>query len=157
MNYKLGMRSQLRLRGVHPSLVSVVNLAIRYTAIDFGVHEGIRTAQRQRQYVEHGVSWTLTGKHMIQADGFGHAVDLVPYISGSLRWEWPAIYPVAAAVRKAASELSVPIIWGGTWSLLNALPQTPNELEDCVSEYVESRIRAGYRANIDGPHYELAT
>ncbi len=155
MSYSLSFQSKLRLRDAHPNLVKVVQLAIRHTTVDFSVHEVLRSIERQREYVAHGVSWTMNSKHLKQPDGFSHAVDLVPYVSGKLRWEWPAIYPIAAAVRRAAIECDVPIRWGGTWSLLNALPASPVEIENAVEEYCAECIRNGRRAAIDGPHYEL--
>lgn len=83
----------------------------------------------------------------------GHAVDLVPIINGKLRWEWPAIYPIADAVRTAAKELEIPIRWGGAWDLL--LTDTSESTEDLVSDYAQRRRVAGKRAFIDGPHFEL--
>jgi peptidoglycan L-alanyl-D-glutamate endopeptidase CwlK len=157
MPYSLSFQSKLRLRDGHPDLVRVVNLAIAYSDVDFSVYEVLRTVERQREYVARGVSWTMKSKHLKQPDGYSHAVDLVPYVSGKMRWEWPVIYPVAAAVRRAAVELQVPIKWGGTWSLLNDLPEKPAEIEIAVEEYCAECIRNGRRATIDGPHYELMT
>ena len=102
MTYSLGTASRAELRGVHPDLVKVVEHAIQITTQDFSVHDGLRTLKEQRRYVAAGVSQTMNSMHRTQPDGFGHAVDLVPYINGKLRWEWPAIYPIAAAVWQAA-------------------------------------------------------
>lgn len=76
--YQLGKTSLQRLDGVHPNLVRVVRRAIEITAQDFSVNEGLRTLERQRRLVASGASQTLNSKHLKQADGFGHAVDLVP-------------------------------------------------------------------------------
>jgi len=153
--YSLSLQSKLRLKDAHPSLSNVIQLAIGYSSVDFSVHEVLRSFERQREYMLKGVSWTMNSKHLVQPDGYAHAADLVPYIGGKLRWEWPAIYPIAAAVRRAAVELEVPIKWGGTWSLLNQLPDTADGLEDAVEEYCAECIRNGRRATIDGPHYEM--
>ena len=40
--YQLGPRSQMRLKGVHPDLVKVVQQAIQITTVDFTVLEGLR-------------------------------------------------------------------------------------------------------------------
>jgi peptidoglycan LD-endopeptidase CwlK len=148
--YVLGKASERELEGVHPDLVNVVRRAIEITVQDFSVHDGIRTLQEQQKLVAAGASQTLDSRHRT-----GHAVDLVPYINGKLRWEWPPIYLIADAVRSSARELKVPIRWGGAWDLL--LTESDASTEDLVEAYVARRKSAGLRAFIDGPHYELPT
>ena len=41
------------------------------------------------------------------------AVDLAPYIGGQVRWDWPPFYKIASAMKQAAKELNVSIVWGG--------------------------------------------
>lgn len=156
MTYRLGSASLKELEGVHPDLIKVVKRAIQITAQDFSVHDGLRTEAEQRRYVATGVSKTMNSMHRTQTDGYGHAVDLVPYINGKLRWEWPAIYPIAAAVRIAAEELNVAIRWGGTWDDISKIAPDPVSMNKAVQAYVAARQRAGKSAFIDGPHYELA-
>lgn len=86
MPYSLGSKSRAELKGVHPDLVGVVERAIQITTQDFSVHDGLRTEAEQREYVRTGASQTMNSMHRTQADGFGHAVDLVPFINGKLRW-----------------------------------------------------------------------
>jgi peptidoglycan L-alanyl-D-glutamate endopeptidase CwlK len=157
MAYVLGSRSLAELEGVHPRLVSVTRRAIVLTEQDFGVHDGLRTLAEQREYVARGVSQTMNSKHMKQADGYGHAVDLVPYVNGKLRWEWEPIYVIAAAVNQAARELNVSLRWGGVWDVsFNTIQPTPEAMEAAVDAYVGRRRAAGRSAMIDGPHYELS-
>jgi peptidoglycan L-alanyl-D-glutamate endopeptidase CwlK len=153
--YSLGAASLRELTGVRPDLVGVVRRAIEITTQDFSVHDGLRTIDDQRRYVTTGVSKTMNSMHMKQADGYGHAVDLVPYINGKLRWEWPAIYPIAAAVNIAAQELRVRIRWGGTWSEIATISPSVKAMENAVQSYVAARQRLGKSAFIDGPHFEL--
>ncbi len=156
MSFAFGARSLARLKGVHPSLVGVVNRAITITKQDFSVHDGLRTQAVQREYVRRGVSKTMNSKHMKQADGFGHAVDLVPWINGQLRWEWKPIFNIAAAVRIAAELQGVALIWGGVWDRdFLALGETAADLEAAVNGYVSRRRALGKTAFIDGPHLEL--
>lgn len=157
MPYAFGASSKIELMGVHPGLVEVANLAIALSVQDFSVHDGLRTAIEQQKLVARGASKTLDSKHLKQTDGFGHAVDLVPYINGKLRWEWGPIYHIAEAVSKAAAELGVKLVWGGVWDKsFNSLPGDHAKLEDEVQAYVKRRIAAGKKAFIDGPHYQLA-
>lgn len=146
--YKLGAGSKKELEGVHPDLVAVVRRAIEITVQDFAVHDGIRTLAEQKKLVASGASQTLDSRHIT-----GHAVDLVPYINGKLRWEWDPIYMIADAVRVAAQELGTPIRWGGAWDV--DFTHSSDSPEDLVAQYVARRKAAGMRAFIDGPHFEL--
>jgi peptidoglycan L-alanyl-D-glutamate endopeptidase CwlK len=157
MSYVLGAKSRAELAGVHPKLVQVVERAIQITQQDFAVHDGLRTEAEQREYVRRGVSKTMNSMHRKQADGFGHAVDLVPFINGQLRWEWKPIFAIASAVRQAAGFHGVKLIWGGVWDRpFEALEPLPNYMEQAVNAYVARRRGAGKTAFIDGPHFELA-
>lgn len=154
-SYTLGRVSQNNLVGVEPRLVAVVERAIEITDQDFTVFEGVRTLERQREYLARGVSKTLKSKHLVQPDGYGHAVDLVPYIDGSLRWEWPPIYRVAAAVCLAAKEQRTRLTWGGVWDRrLSGLDCVASSLELEVRRYC---IRHPGPDFLDGPHFELTT
>lgn len=99
-------RDLSRLAGVHPDLVRVV---IRARAAEaFTVIEGLRTAERQAVLVAQGASKTLRSRHLT-----GHAVDLGPV---PLDWEdKPAFRRMAAAMKRAADEEGVPLVWGGDW------------------------------------------
>ncbi|MDT9002292.1 M15 family metallopeptidase [Paucibacter sp. APW11] len=146
--FVLGPSSLKELQGVHPDLVAVVQRAITISIQDFSVHDGIRTQAEQQQLVAAGASQTMDSRHIS-----GHAVDLVPYINGKLRWEWPPIYVIADAVRMAARQLGTPIRWGGAWDIdFTASTEPP---EDLVTAYVARRKKLGLKAFIDGPHYEL--
>ena len=108
--FKLGSKSLERLRGVHPDLVAVVKRAITISEIDFTVTEGLRTKERQAQLVKAGASKTMNSRHIT-----GHAVDLAAWVEGGIRWDWPLYAKLATAMKQAASELGVAIIWGGDW------------------------------------------
>lgn len=114
--YALGARSKARLIGVHPDLVKVVERAIRLTAVDFAVLEGVRDPARQKALVEIGASQTLNSRHLRGADGFAKAVDLGAWVGGEVRWDWPLYHKIAAAMKEAARQVGVPIEWGGDWS-----------------------------------------
>lgn len=121
--FRLSQRSLTRLIGVHPQLVEIVKLAIQRTEVDFTVVEGLRTAQRQRELVAAGKSQTLNGLHLMQQDGYGHAVDLAPLIGGAIPWNnWQEFRRLADVVKACAAELGVPVEWGGDWKSLKDGP-----------------------------------
>ncbi len=108
MAYKLGTRSLQNLSGVHPDLVAVVKRAIEITEQDFTVIEGIRNINRQRELVKSGASQTMNSRHLT-----GHAVDMVPW---PVDWEdLDRFETMAEAMKDAAEELDISIVWGGDW------------------------------------------
>lgn len=108
MSYKLGTRSMQSLSGVHPDMVAVVKKAIEITGVDFTVIEGIRNINRQRELFKAGKSTTMNSRHIT-----GHAVDMVPW---PVDWEDLERFEVMSeAMKAAAEELEIPIVWGGDW------------------------------------------
>jgi peptidoglycan L-alanyl-D-glutamate endopeptidase CwlK len=108
MGYKLGTRSLQNLSGVHPDLVAVVKRAIEITRVDFTVIEGIRNISRQRELYKAGKSTTMNSRHIT-----GHAVDMVPW---PVDWNDLERFEVMSeAMKSAAEELEIPIVWGGDW------------------------------------------
>lgn len=109
--FQLSGKSEIKLQGVHPDLIKVVRRALQISELDFAVIDGVRTSSRQMELVAAGASRTMRSRHLT-----GHAVDLAPIISGIISWAWPPFYILAAAMKHAASELGIPIVWGGDWA-----------------------------------------
>lgn len=154
--FKLGKQSLANLNGVHPLIVGVVKRAIQITTQDFSVHDGLRTIAEQRALFARKATKTMNSKHLPQSDGLGHAVDLVPFINGQLRWEWEPIYDIAVAVDAAATEQGVAsrIRWGGVWDrhMGEYGNGTDVSMRDAVAAYVKRHPGPDF---IDGPHFEL--
>jgi len=108
---RFGKVSMQRLEGIHPLLVDFAFRVV--TIMDCTVVSGVRTLATQRQYVASGASKTMDSYHLIQSDGYGHAVDLAPY---PIDWDdlnrFYALYGVGLAV---AHEMGIPVTWGGDW------------------------------------------
>lgn len=115
-------RDRARLAGVHRDLVRAVERARQ--AVPVGrmrptVTEGIRSRERQARLVAIGASRTMNSRHLT-----GHAVDLAYWLDdgdgaveqGEIRWDWGLYERIGAAMKAAARELGVPIVWGGDWS-----------------------------------------
>lgn len=117
MTYQLSNRSLSKLEGVHPDLVRVVKRAIEITDCDFAVIEGLRTYARQQELLKQKKTTTLKSRHLT-----GHAIDLAAYVDGAISWEWKHYYLIEKAVKRAASELNVPIEWGGDWTTFKDAP-----------------------------------
>jgi len=106
----LTVKCNERLDAINPVLARVVRRAAVLSKVEFRVIEGMRTAARQLQLFNAGASKTMNSRHLT-----GHAVDLAPIVEGKIRWDWPLFYPMADAMKAAASELKVPLVWGGDW------------------------------------------
>jgi peptidoglycan L-alanyl-D-glutamate endopeptidase CwlK len=149
MSYVLSQRSRRELEGVDPHLKVVVFRAITLTAVDFLVFEGLRTPERQVEYVAKGVSRTLTSRHLT-----GEAVDLVPIVGGQPRWEMGACFKIADAMRSAAIAEGVDVRWGGCWDMLLNESVT-RDCEEMAFGYVRRKLELDGRPFLDGPHFEL--
>lgn len=111
MTHKFSARSMSKLDGVDPRLVQTAVLALQLSPVDFGITEGLRTLERQKQLVKAGASKTLKSKHLE-----GKAIDVVAYLDGEERWDWPLYEKIAKAFKQAADELGYKITWGGSWA-----------------------------------------
>lgn len=69
-------RSLQNLAGVHPTLVK--ELQAFTEVFDCTILGGVRSVEDQRKDVDAGLSKTMHSLHLIQPDGYGHAVDVVP-------------------------------------------------------------------------------
>ncbi len=170
-DFVLGRASRQRLVGVHPDLAGVVELALKRSRQDFAVLEGVRSEETMYAYYGKGrtaaelaakgvpaiyakpwaakITWLnnpLASEHRKRADGFGRAVDLIPYYGPGVS-PWPEHHPpalrakyiaafdeVARAMFEAAAELGVPIRWGADW---------------------DGDGKAREKGESDSPHFEL--
>ena len=149
MAYKLSTRSQERLMGIEPELKEVVYEAIKVTKIDFGVIEGLRTEEKQKQLVESGASQTMKSKHLE-----GRAVDLMAYIGGRGSWELNVYDEIADAMKEAAIKVDVAVRWGAAWTVTD-IREWEGTMEDAMNSYIDTRRSEGRRPFIDAPHFEL--
>lgn len=116
MPVTLTSRDLSRLKGVHPDLVRVVKRLAETSGIPFTLLEGVRTIERQRELYKAGASKTLNSRHIPAKNGFGHAVDIAPLISGKVSWDWPLYRKLAPLMKAAAKAEKVAIEWGGDWT-----------------------------------------
>lgn len=159
MTYHLSVRSMRSLNRVHPDLVKCVEHAIQITSQDFGIpNQAVRTAEEQNALFKRGASqkdgYKNKSNHQITPDGYGHSVDLVPWLGGKFTWEpWDLFYPIAFAMAEAAREVNVRLRWGGNWyEVLNDYCHSADDARDAVDRY---KRRHPGRDFIDGPHFEL--
>lgn len=147
--FKLSKRSLSRLEGVNEQLVEVVKEAITLTKIDFGVTEGLRTLEKQKELVASGASKTMKSKHLT-----GHAVDLVAYLGSRVSWELTLYDDIADAMKTAAMIHDAKIRWGAAWHI-DDIAEWDGTMQEATDSYIALRRSQGRRPFIDGPHFEM--
>ena len=149
MGFKLSRRSLDRLEGIDERLQAVVKQAITLTKTDFGVVQGMRTLEQQKELVAKGASKTMKSKHLE-----GKAFDIMAFINGRASWELSLYDDLADAIQEAATMIGVPIRWGAAWHI-NDIRKWDGTMEEAMNAYIDLRRSQGRRPFIDGPHFEL--
>ena len=152
--YKLSGRSLNKLEGVHPTMVDTVKRAIELSKVDFGVIYGVRSLAEQKRLYEAGRSQTMKSKHLVQEDGYSHAVDLMAYDGSDPSWDIVMYDDIADAMKAAAKETGARIRWGAAWTIDN-IAEWERPMQDAMNNYIDIRRRSGRTPFIDGPHFEL--
>ena len=145
---KFGEKSLERLATCHPDLQMIMKTAILITDIDFGISEGHRSVERQKELYAQGrtspgqvVTWvdgvTKLSKHNQNPS---MAVDIFPWIQGKIKWDNEHLSYLAGLIHGVAEMLLAQelithrIRWGGNF--------------DMDGELVEE-------SSTDRPHFEL--
>lgn len=68
--------SLANLQGVHPTLVDLIKEITQF--FDCSILGGTRTAEEQTEFLAKGMTQTMNSLHLIQKDGYGHAIDVAP-------------------------------------------------------------------------------
>ena len=151
MSFKLSSRSLGRLDGVDEKLSNIVKRAIEYTTVDFGVIQGLRSVEEQKELVARGLSKTMKSKHLE-----GRAVDLMAYLNGRACWEINVYDEIADAMIGAGIDEDVPVRWGAAWTVSD-IRKWEGTMEEAMLHYVDIRRGQNKRPFIDAPHFELMT
>ena len=86
-NFKFGAISTLRMKGLKPQLIKLLEMMLSVTPVDFGIafNGGFRTAEQQNEiYRTKAGATTKDGFIKKSAHQSGVAVDLLPYINGKV-------------------------------------------------------------------------
>lgn len=128
--YKFSERSNRVFDTVESNLTVVFKKALDYGIMDATALEGHRNKAKQDRFFDlhkSKVQWP-NGKHNIMPS---KAVDVVPYVNGSVSWNWRHCLVWAGIVLAAATELGVEVRWGGNWDM-DGEPVTDQDFQDLV-------------------------
>lgn len=115
--YRFSKRSERNLEGVHPDLVRLAREVLAVSPLDFGITEGLRTPERQKELIAQRKSQTVNSRHLT-----GHAIDFVVYVHGKVTWDFLYYRQVADVFKATAKKLGIAIVWGGDWKTLKDGP-----------------------------------
>ena len=136
MSYKLSKKSWSRLKGVHPKLISLVELSIPDSPYDFGIppYGGLRTTEDQQELYAKGrtkegkiVTYTdgvkKKSRHQAKDNGYGYAFDIFCYDeNGKATWDAKYYKAVAKHILEIAVTLGYDVEWGGDWARFKDYP-----------------------------------
>ena len=132
--YTYGKGSRSKLKTVKFTLQHVCERALGYGVMDASVIQGKRPKEEQDHYYNTGkskVKWP-DGKHnVIDPAKPAEAVDIAPYINGSVSWKKVHCCVWAGLMLAAAKEEGVELRWGGNWDM-DGEPITDQDFQDLV-------------------------
>jgi hypothetical protein len=77
------------------------------------------------------------------------------YDGSNPSWDIVDYDNIADAMRKAAKEVGIDIVWGAAWHKI--LTMSPDSAEDLMNDYIDTRRKESRRPFIDGPHFQYHT
>lgn len=114
--YQFGTTSKNRLNTCHDDLIKVLTAAIALSPIDFGIAEGHRSLDRQKQLFGEGKSRidgiTKKGKHNYSPS---LAVDVYAFVNGKASWNEKELCLIAGVILSVAANYGIKLRWGGNW------------------------------------------
>jgi len=121
--FRLSARSIQHMEGIDDALIQIAHKAILISSVDFGIPGtgGLRSDETQGYLYRRGKS-QKDGIQNRSSHQDGTAIDFFAYTEGAATWDRAAMTSVAAAFLQAASELEVPVYWGGHWKTFHDLP-----------------------------------
>lgn len=127
--FLFGHTSVTRLYTCHDDWIKILEMAIRVTAVDFGIAEGHRPTQKQQDM--YAIGRTKPGKRVTNIDGVNikgkHnyvpslAVDIYAFVNGSASWDVSHLSYLAGVIITCAEilyikgEITHKVRWGGNW------------------------------------------
>lgn len=122
--FKFGKTSKERLITCHADIQLIMNESIKITNVDFGIAEGHRSIEKQKQYFKEGKSKidgvNKKGKHNYTPS---LAVDIYPYFDNGAKWDNEHLSYLAGIIHAvsemlfASGKITHKIRWGGNWDM----------------------------------------
>lgn len=127
-DWKFGARSELELKTCELELVNIMRVSLSFSDVDFGIMQGARTIDQQRQYFKAGNSQVdpdaYPDKHKLYKAAkhitgpgmpLSRACDVVVAFKGK-SYDPQTLCYIAGVVLTVAKSLEIPLRWGGNWN-----------------------------------------
>lgn len=113
---KFSKASQEKLSTCDPRLQQIMNRAIEISKIDFGIAEGFRSIERQKELFSQGLT-KIDGVTQLSNHNYdpSKAVDIYGYVNGKVDYSAPVMCYLAGVIESVAVHLGYSIRWGGNW------------------------------------------
>jgi peptidoglycan LD-endopeptidase CwlK len=127
MSFQFGNTSKQRLSTCEDYLQKVLNKAISLSKIDFGVAQGQRTVDEQRQYFKEKKSKVnpdaytkeqlpLKAFHIVdEVYNKSGAVDIFAYVNNKATWDEKHLCYIAGIIMTVDAQMENKLVWGGNW------------------------------------------
>jgi len=122
-NFKLGDRSTKNLANVDDRLVSIIEVALMLSSVDFGIPStgGYRSEDDQAKLFTAGLS-KADGRVNRSKHQTGRAADVFAYVDKKASYKPEHLSLVAAAMLEAAGRLGYELRWGGHFKSFLDMP-----------------------------------
>jgi len=154
-DHHFGKGSLSQLEGVHPDIVDLAKLTIRLCKYDGTIIPGggLRTEEQAQENAANGTG-IVNSLHRKQSDGYGHAVDVIPYVNGKATWEMKYCEEMAKAAKLAAALLSVAIRQGCDWNMNGTFGES-GEYDWCHHELPKEKYQEQAKEELARSQAEL--
>lgn len=130
MGFKFGSKSKDKLKTCHKDIQRVLELAISRSKIDFGISEGHRSLEKQKEYYAIGRTVDRHKSTITNVDGVNKkgkhnespslAIDIYVWHSNAstrkkISYDEAHLSYVAGVIDCCAKELNINLTWGGNW------------------------------------------
>jgi len=113
--YKWSKNSSRKLNTCHKILIDFFEDLIKIIPIDLTILYGYRGKTLQNGFYEAGTS-KKKFPHSKHNSKPSFAIDIAPYINGSVSWEKPYFLFIGGFILAEANRKGVKLRWGGSWS-----------------------------------------
>jgi peptidoglycan L-alanyl-D-glutamate endopeptidase CwlK len=125
-------RSLDNMKGLDPRLLLILEKLQEYKKVDLTIICGVRTAEEQYRLFEQGRTkrgriitfrdgYKKKSNHQIKKNGFGYAIDFVPYPFKG--WKYISDFKkVGKELKRIAKELGIKCSYGGDWKRFKDFP-----------------------------------
>lgn len=141
--HQFSRKSKKEIKSCHDDLGVILNTAIKVSYIDFGVSQGHRTLEQQREFYKRGLS-KIDGLNSLSKHNYSPsmAVDIYGYVNGKISYDYndmcylAGVITSCAKILKNSGVIKHNIRWGGNWDMDGVIIKDQSFQDLCHFELV---------------------